>query len=528
MKSKVLLLVSFLIFSAAFISAQEKMNTKKWRKSEQDSMNRAQAFYDEGLTNMALPIFEKLQKNHPEENFLKYVSAVCGLYRSDWHAKSYQLLHEVYVKSKKVHNIEFYLAKAAHYNYKFDEALEMLALFEKKYSKPEPSVKKEIPLLRNYIENAKKLVANPKTAKITAVEEPVNTYNSEYVPVLNADESVMIFTYRGERSFGGLQNAYNEPDEYGIPYEDVFMSVKKDGVWQEPTPIVPINTNENDAAICLSHDGQTLFIFRDDRTNGGDIYVSHLSGHEWSAPEQIYGDINTSAWEGSITLFPDEKMVIFSSERPGGFGGKDLYMSFMDESGNWGAAKNLGDKINTPFDDDAPFIHPDGRTMIFSSKGYNSMGGYDIFKSVLTADSSWSTPENLGYPINTPDDDIYYVLSTDGKRGYYASGKEGGKGLQDIFVVEPGIEGMKANLALVKGTITLNKAPVKAEVDIKVSSSGKHYHMLHSNSDNGKYMATLQGNEEYVITYKLEGHANQVRVVSLLKQDEYSEQVIDI
>lgn len=518
----------FLLFLPSLHFAQDKMNTKKWRQSERDSMAKAQLDYDEGLRFMALPIFENLQKQHPNELYLKFISAVCGLERSDWHPRSLAFLTEVYAKNKKVHNIEFYLAKASHYNYKFDEAGAYLDLFEKNNKKIDPEVKREIPLLRNYIANGKKLVASPRPAKITNIGDPVNTSNSEYVPVLNADESVMIFTYKGERSFGGLQNAYNEPDAYGVPYEDVFITTKEEGKWNYPRPIIPINTKENDAAICLSHDGQTLFLFRDDRTNGGDIYMSRLEGSEWSVPDKVYGDVNTLAWEGSITLFPDEKMVIFSSERPGGYGGKDLYLSVMQPDGNWGFAKNLGDKINTPYDDDAPYIHPDGKTMIFSSKGYNSMGGYDIFRTSMNTDSTWNVPENIGYPINTPDDDIYYVLSADGKRGYYASGKEGGAGMQDIYLVEPGLESYEPDVVVLKGTITYKNIPVKASIDVTVSSTGKHFKLFNSNADNGKYLVTLTGGEEYVVRYKYEGHPDQVKMVSLLKQKGYSEQVIDI
>jgi hypothetical protein len=524
---KSLILFIFLCGAACSFS-QEKMNTKKWRKTEQDSMGKAQVFFDEGNKDIALPIFERLLNAHPNELYLKYITAVCGLQRSDWHRRSLQLLQEVYAKNKKVHNIEWDIARALHYNYKFDEATAMLDQFELKNKKIEPEVKTQIPLLRNYCANGKKMLAEPKTAKITNIGPPVNTGNSEYVPVLNADESVMIFTYRGEQSTGGIQNAYNEPSDYGIYYEDVFISHKKNGAWAEPAGITPVNTRENDAAICLSHDGQTLFLFRDDRTNGGDILVSRLTGTEWSTPDKLYGDINTPSWEGSISLSPDEKMVIFSSERPGGYGGKDLYMSYLQADGNWGEAQNLGDKINTPYDDDAPFIHPDGRTMIFSSKGYNSMGGFDIFRTSREYDSLWTTPVNLGYPINTTDDDIYYVLSTDGKRGYYASGKEGGSGLQDIYLVEPGVEGYSPDVMVLKGTVTLKQKAVAGEIEIVSVATGSKFKLMSSNSEDGKYLVVLPGGADYSIRYKLAGHEDQLRSLAVPKATGYTEKIIDI
>lgn len=183
----------------------------------------------------------------------------------------------------------------------------------------------------------------------------------------------------------------------GIYYEDVFSTHKENGTWVAPSSIGEnINTKEHDAAIALSNDGQKLFIFNDNGSNGGDIYISKLDGSNWSDVVRLEGDINTVAWEGSCALSADEKTLYFSSERIGGLGGKDIYASQKNADGTWGTAKNLGDKINTSLDDDAPFIHPDGKTLIYSSKGLNSMGGYDIFTTEYNpSDSSWTTQKTL-------------------------------------------------------------------------------------------------------------------------------------
>jgi hypothetical protein len=527
MKAKIFSACFFLFFIPTIIFSQEKMNTKKWRKTERDSMAKAQLFFDEGLQNMALPIFAKLQNDHPTELYLKYVTAVSAINRSDWHTRSYTFLHDIYLKHKKIHNLEFYLAKASHHAHKFDEAILYLDQFQKNQKKIDPAETKEIPVLRNYIANAKILIPQPRPATITNIGGPVNTYNSEYSPVFNADESVMIFTYVGEKSTGGLQNAYNEPDIYGIYYEDVFTSKKVNGSWSEPEPIVNINTNLNDAAICFSHDGQSLFVFRDDKTNGGDILLSKLIGIEWSVPEPLYGDVNTPSWEGSISLSPNERTIIFASERPGGLGGKDLYISDLQSDGSWGTARNMGDKINTPFDDDAPFYHPDGKTMIYSSKGHNSMGGYDIFRAEMGADSTWTMIENLGYPTNTTDDDIYYVMSADGKRGYYASSKEGGEGMQDIYLVAPAIPGFNPSLVLLSGVTTLKTVNVESEIEITLPG-GRSYMTLHSNSESGKYLVTLPGGYDYTIRYKLKTHNDQVKTLELKNLSAYEERVINI
>lgn len=529
MKSKLFIIFLFLILGNSFIFSQTKMNAKKWKKSERDSMERAQFFFDEGYRNLALPIFEKLQAKHSSEDYLKYITALCGLERSDWHSRSLLFFEELSRSNKKIKDIKFELARAYHLNYKFDEALNALNEYESTNKKITILIKKEISILKNYCKNAKELVANSKPSNIKNVGGPINSTSDEYVPIVNADETMMFFTYRGDKSTGGRQNFFNEPDDYGIFYEDVYLSKKENGNWTEPVGIFAINTNENDAAVCLSHDGLTLFIFRDDRISGGDILVSHFSHNEWSSPEKLIGDINSSAWEGSIALSPNEKVVIFSSERAGGFGGKDLYKSTLDENGRWSTAINLGDKINTELDEDAPFFHPDGKTFVFSSKGFNSMGGYDIFRASLLSDSTYSNDGNLGFPINTTCDDIYYVLSLDGKRGYYASGKEGGLGLQDIYIVEPGLEqGFVSDIAILKGTTTKLNVVAETEIEIIITATGKVFNIIKSNDETGKYVITLPKGVEYSINFKMENFQNQKKIISFVSPNGYEEITLDI
>ncbi len=478
---------------------------------------------------MALPIYEKLQASHIKETYLKYVVGICGLYRSDLHEKSLEFLLEVYTKNKKVSEIEYDLARAYHYNYKFDEAIELVDkyLSNKKLGESE---KKKAEQLKSYCVNAKELVTSPVDAKIENIGDILNTTAMEYVPVISSDENVMIFTYRGDQSVGGLQNAYNQPDPMGIYYEDVFITHKENGNWVPASSIGEnINTNVHDAAIAISNDGQKLFIYRDNSYDNGDIYLSKLIGSTWSVPEKLVGEVNTSSWEGSCALSADEKTLYFSSETFGGMGGKDLYRATLMPDGSWRNIKNLGPTINTPYDDDAPFIHPDGKTLIYSSKGMNSMGGYDIFKTELNlSDSTWSKPVNLGYPINTPDEDIYFVLSADGKKGYYASGKAGGYGLQDIYTVDMPDDFIQPILALVKGTITIDDKPTKSEIVVEVINKNTIYNTVYSNSESGNYLCNLAVGNNYKITYKLEGFDNQIKELDITDLKSFTEKIIDI
>jgi hypothetical protein len=525
---KRILITVLIAVSAVAAVAQGNMNTRKWRKTELDSLGKAQLLFEEQNFQLSYPIYNELQKNHPKELYLKYVTGIAGLYRSDLHAQSLEFLLQVYEKNRKAADIEFDLARAYHYNYKFDEALALLQNYLKNTKLPEKQRTRALQL-SDYCQNAKLLVASPVNATIENLGDIVNTVSSEYVPVVSSDESVMIFTYVGDQSTGGRQNAYNQPDSLGIFYEDVFITHKEGDSWVVPSSAgTNINTSGHDAAIAISNDGQKLFIFKDDRYDGGDIYISTLENGNWSVPEKLKGDVNTPAWEGSASLSADEKTLYFTSEMPSGFGGRDLYKATLDADGRWGNIKNLGPKINTALDDDAPFIHPDGHTLIFSSKALNSMGDYDIFVSrYSTVDSSWSTPENLGYPVNTPDDDRYLVLSANGERGYYASGKAGGFGLQDIYVVDMPDNFNRPVVAMVNGKITLDDKPVNALISVKVDGN-KPLGEFHSSSTDGDYLVNLEPGHTYKISYSLAGHTSQEEELDITTLKEFLNKTINI
>jgi hypothetical protein len=527
MKKIILLSLLLLIFSNGF--SQGAMKTRKWRKAERDSLATAQAMFVDENFLLALPIFDKLQQSHPKELYLKYVTGICGLYRSDKHEQALEFLSTVYEKNKRAANIQYDLARAYHYNYKFDEALALLDLYVKGKNVTEQQ-KKDAQQLVKYCNNGKILVAAPVDAKIDNIGEIVNTVASEYVPVVSSDESVMILTYLGDLSTGGLQNNYNQADSFGVYYEDVFITHKENNKWVTPVSIgANINTNAHDAAIAISNDGQKLFIFKDDSYDGGDIYISKLDSNNWSTPQKIKGEVNTAAWEGSASLSADEKTLYFSSERPGGFGGRDLYKATLMPDSTWGNIKNLGITINTAADDDAPFIHPDGKTLIYSSEALNSMGSYDIFETVYNAvDSSWSTPKNLGYPINTPDDDRYFVLSTDGKRGYYASGKAGGFGLHDIYVVDMPDNFVQPVVAMIRGTITKEDHPIGTEVQVDMLDNKQSYGVFKSNAESGNYLVNLVPGHNYKLTYKQAGFSDQVKMFDATNLTAYSENIFDI
>lgn len=282
-------------------------------------------------------------------------------------------------------------------------------------------------------ENGIQFISYPEGYSIVNVGSRVNSEWHDFAPVVNEDESMLIFTTR--RKHGNLNSDVHTDN---FPFEDIFIATKQDSTWSEASNIGGvINTLFHDSNIALSADGKKLYLYKDIEDGTSDIYVSELkSDSVWSTPKSMGENINSEFSEKSLSISTNGEVVYFSSDRPGGKGELDLYYSLKDEHGKWGPAVNLGPNINTDYDEDSPFIDYDGKTLYFSSRGGMGMGGYDIFKAEYDSTSGdWTNIINLGYPINTPDDDIYFVGTKGGKRGYFASVREDGMGYTDIYMV---------------------------------------------------------------------------------------------
>jgi len=334
-------------------------------------------------------------------------------------------------------NIEYLIGQSYQFGMQFDKAIDYYTRYKDRLTK-RPNYqgrdKVDVKIVDRNIEECQvglEFVSAPKNYSIVNISRDINSEWDDYAPVLNANEDEIVFTSR--RRDGNLNQNVDTDNK---PFEDIFISRKVNGVWQPAENIgTPINSEYHDSNLALSADGQTLFIYKTD--NGGDIYFSNRNSNgSWSAPVPLPGIINSSFEEKSISISPDEKTLYFSSNRPGGFGGLDIYRATLNEKGEWSNVKNLGPKINTAEDDDGPFIDYDNKTLYFSSKGRRGMGGFDIYKTIYDeATMEWSEPENLGYPINTPDNDIFFVSTRDGKRGYYSSVREDGLGYDDIYMI---------------------------------------------------------------------------------------------
>ncbi|MBN4061738.1 OmpA family protein [Bacteroidales bacterium AH-315-I05] len=332
----------------------------------------------------------------------------------------------------------FFLGKAYQQNYEWDRAiyqynknlnqLEMYGSQMKDYEENRQFVLKKI----NECNYGKELEKKPVEIKIINMGEKINSEQDDYCPLISADESIMLFTSRRAGTTGG--NLLPGTDFY---FEDIYYSEKNGEGWTEAKNIgQPVNTNTNDATVGLSPDGQRMFVFKDDNNNGN-VYECVLEGNTWSKPKKLNNNINSKHNEPSACYTYDGNTIIFVSDMPGGKGKKDIYWAKKDKKGQWDDPENLGPTINTKYNEDGIYMHPDGKTLYFSSEGHQGIGGYDIFKSEYNAESkSWSKPENLGFPLNTPLNDIFFVLSANGQHGYYTSVQPGGMGRKDIYLVQ--------------------------------------------------------------------------------------------
>ena len=257
----------------------------------------------------------------------------------------------------------------------------------------------------------------------------INSEYDEYLPAVVADESEIIFTVMRPRDNQTIC-AFCQMEE------DFYASKKENGEWKKRYKLdYPINTGYNEGAQCVSPDGKYLFytICNTDFGNGScDLYWSKRIGNRWSRPRNFDAPVCTKFWESQPSIAPDGKTIYFASNRPGGFGKMDIWKTTMTEEGLFTVPENLGKIINTDGDDSAPFIHADGRTLYFVSDGHPGMGGKDLFFSTLT-DTGWTKPTNLGYPINTPADEINILINAAGTTAYFSTDKEGGYGGQDLY-----------------------------------------------------------------------------------------------
>ena len=320
-------------------------------------------------------------------------------------------------------DIYYYLGLSYQSNHQFKSAQEFFAEYKRHNKKAAAIADAKI----RQSQFADSLTRIASDVVVENIGKAINSSFHEYSPLVSSDGNTIIFT--SNRPTDG-SNALSK-------FEDIYISKKINGEWTQPTKISPnINIEFNDAAASLSPDGKTLVLYYE--YGGGDIYVSKAEGEGWTKPIALNKNINgPMSWETSAFLTDDGKHLYFSSNREGGYGNLDIYVSEMDQTGDWGKANNIGPVINTSGKEDSPALDPDGTVLYFSSDGHLSMGGTDIFKSEFK-DGTWQKPVNLGYPINSVEDDSFFAVSSDRRRAYFSTLREEGNAeIYTLTFIEP-------------------------------------------------------------------------------------------
>lgn len=428
------------------------------------------------------------------------VNAALSIFKLNYAADStYFLIPNL--SANKQPDAKFYLAKIRHKQREFDDAIKQLESYKKINSKQRTYSDLEIDYLYNCCANAKALISQAHLSVIKNIGTNINSVYDDYVPVITPEEDNLYFTSKRK---GSSNNKKNGDNNY---FEDVYVSRKKDSVWQMAENLgFPINTETNDACVAISNDGLKMIIYRTSEDGAsGDLYVSKQIGNQrWEKPQLLGKEINTEFIETSACFSNDSNELYFSSNRPNGFGGKDIYRIRKLPDGRWAQPFNLGSNVNTPYDEDAPYLHPNGISLYFSSKGHNTMGDYDVFKSVLTPEThQFSKPENLGFPINDVDNDIFFVMSADGKRGYYSSVKKGSIGGSDIYQVDTRFG--DDDVVVKHGRAYLDNVPSKIKIALVDKETNEIVGEYFSNSNTGKFIMVLNPIKAYKMEIDEEG-----------------------
>ena len=513
MKQYIFFFSLLLFLNSITILAQEDNNDAK---SSREKFEAANSLMEDHLYEFAKKLWLELYEAEPQNANINFKTGYCLLNTTHNKKQAFKYFdfaktniderynpYDYSVKTAPI-AVYYYLGKSHHLNYKPDSAIFYFNKFLDKAGKKH-FLREEVFHDIKQCEIAKSLIKRPKDYKLENMGAILNSPYSDFSPVLTTDESAIFFTSRRLRTdtnHFSNEGIYSPQD--GQHFEDVYISYKnfKTNEWDEPVLADFCSPKSNQATISVSSDGQFLYIYKDDEKGNGDIYVSERDEINYGPLRKLEA-VNSESWETHVTISMDGKTMYFVSDREGGYGGRDIYRCVRLPNGEWSKAWNIGPPINTPFDEDSPFLHPDGTTFYYSSNGEESMGGFDIFFSKLMEEGKWSSPINMGYPLNTVEDDLYFTTNADGKHGYYASSHEGGFGEKDIYKVI--FETAESTpLAILKGYIDPgSQKTIPAGIIIWVSdlTTGEDPTRYSPNRKNGSYVFSLTPCHEYLVEY---------------------------
>ena len=397
-----------------------------------------------------------------------------------------------------------------------------------------PTSKSQVALVQLQLQNcdfAAEAMAHPTGAAPERLVAPLNQFRNQYFPVLTADNKSLIFTVQ------------RSPEKVGQENEDVFISaVAADGTFGAPQSISPvINSRENEGTATISGDGNTLVFTSCGRAGGVgscDLYISRRRGSQWTAPRNLGLLVNSKAWDSQPSLSADGRTLYFSSQRGGGLGGYDIYVTTVGPDGSWGQARNLGAPINTAGDDLAPFIHASGTTLYYATNGLVGLGSSDIFRAELDAKGQWGTPRNLGYPLNTFANEASLFISSDNKRLYCTrsepprSGDAAGM-LPPILLYGsevPASARARETSTYAQGRVfdAVTKQPLNAMVQLFDLNTNVLTQQVYSDAETGLYTAVLNAGRAYAMYAAAPGYLLKSLSFDYSNQQKFDPLTLDI
>ncbi len=387
--------------------------------------------FDRENYRAAIPFYEQALAKSPDDAKALYFAGISYMTFDKEKASDY-IYRAQKINPKVDRDLEYWLGRVDHINYRFDDAIKHYQLYQKTGIRKRDEVRREeVAQLIQYSKNAKREVANPKDVFVKNLGGVINTAFSEHSPVIASNDDYILYTSRGDVAGG------RKADD-GEYFEEIYEATRNEnGDWQNPRSVAAsLRSVGHDASIQLFDNDTKMLLYRGGKNNSGDIMISERQPDgSWGEPKSIGNNINTKDFESDAHITADGQTLFFSTSAYSENGDLDIYVSKRNKNGTWGAPRSIGNTINTPFDDDSPYLAKNG-TLYFASRGHNSMGGYDIFAAKYDSVARrWSRPVNLGSPVNTPDDDTYYRLSPDGSYAYLSSYRIGGYGEKDIYTI---------------------------------------------------------------------------------------------
>jgi outer membrane protein OmpA-like peptidoglycan-associated protein len=482
------LVIGFVFLSAALAYSQNK------------GLVDADRYYSIRNYALARPLFEQAIKDGSKDALVHYKTGVC-------YQKSESLSDQV----QAIPYLDYALQNsntlpiATHFELgelylKNEEFEKSIASYERYKSATKTDKKAQSLADRSIIiaRTAQTFMSVPRDFTVHSIGGNINSIYTEYNPVVSADESMLAFTALRPNT-GKTRSG----DKF---IEEILLSTNQSGSWSTPQPI-SLLSDYNVGTAGISPDGQKMLIFMGGLDDQGSLFQINRSGASWSKPSIISSSINSPSLETTASITPDGKTIYFASDRKGGKGGLDIYKTTLLANGTWTPPTNLGAPVNTDANEDAPFIHPDQRTLFFTSDGHNTMGGRDIFKSTLL-NTSWSNPENMGYPVNTTANDNYFTLLADGRRAYFSSDRKGGMGAQDIYFIDMPKESANIPLTMIKGKIVDAETgkPIPTKIYIIDNDTDKKLDFVYNpDPETGAYLIILPPAKNYDMVIESEG-----------------------